>query len=173
MKATYKKRIGTAGRTLIELVTALAIAGITGLALSQIGVLGFTLEQTSLYEDERVYPVRNAFDRVAQDLRMALAIIPDCGGVSGRHAIATLGSGGTLGIILTYERDAENRLVQKSWTDAGCTTVQSSSILAYQITNFVITSPVPSDRSIELLLSATAADGTSFTLQERITGRGF
>jgi type II secretory pathway component PulJ len=172
MRTKLKKRTAALGRTLIELVAALAIAAITGVALARIGVLGVRLGQSSLYEDQRVYPVRNAFDRVAQDLRLALAILPDCG-AQGRQAIATLEPGGRVGVVLSYERDGQNRLLRNRWTDAGCSTLQSSSVIAYQVTDLSITPPVASDRSLELRLTATALDGTTFTLQERITGRGF
>lgn len=172
MRASETRRSGAPGRTLIELVAAVAIAAVTGVALARIGVLGVRLGQTSLYEDQRVYPVRNAFDRVAQDLRLALAILPDCGS-QGRQAIALLEPGGRVGVVLSYERDGQNRLVRNRWTDAGCTTLQSASVIAYQITDLAITPPAASDRSMELRLTAGAQDGSTFTLQERITGRGF
>lgn len=154
------------GRTVIELLVGLAMAGIVGVALSSIAVLGFRFAHFSQFEDQRVYPVRNGFDMVVKELRLAQSLHPNCNSQLG---IGMLSPGATQAWVATYAVDGSSRLVRTLYTDASCTTVKSTTVLGYQITHFSLSKVGQGE--LDVAMRATSKDGTPFTLKQRVTGR--
>lgn len=164
----WRRMRAESGRTLVEVIMGVAIASIVGISLSNISVLGLRFSHTSRAEDERVYPVRNAYDVVVQDLRLAQNVLPDCDGALG---VILLAPGNAEGWTVSYKVDGQKRLVRSIYTDLSCTSLKSSSVLAYRITDFALT--YAGSGVFELLLQAQSENDehTEFTLTQSVVGR--
>ena len=159
-----------AGRTLIELLVGLSITMMASLLLASIVVLGLRISGSFQREDERVYPVRNAFDMIVKDVRLAQGTYPDCG-VSGRLALAIHGPGENEIWFAHYSRNASNQLVRTIYRDASCSVKVSEQTLAYQITDFAISAPGAGRFEITLKARSHDAAQTEFEMQQVVIGR--
>lgn len=157
-----------AGRSIIELLTASAIAGMVTLMLGSIVILGLRFSRSSQLEDERIYPVRNAFDMITKDLRLTQGAYPDCGSI-GRLALGIHGPGENEFWFAHYRREADGRLLRIIYADASCSATLSQQPIAYQIDDFSLTQLGAGQ--FEVLIRARSKDGTAFELTQTVTGR--
>lgn len=159
-----------AGRTLIELLVGLSVAMMASLVLASIVILGFRISGTHHREDERVYPVRNAFDMIVKDVRLTQGTYPNCG-VTGRLALAIHGPGENEIWVAHYSRNASNQLIRTIYRDASCSVVVSQSTLAYQITDFSIEALAAGRFKITLKARSHDAAQTEFDMEQIVIGR--
>lgn len=157
------------GRTMMELLISMAIASIVTLALASITILGLRFANSDRYEDQRVYPVRNAFDLITKDLRTARAVVADCPKDSGLLAFSLVDSDGKP-VYVTYQRDsATNRLIRTAYQNHQCQGASTSTNIAYQITRFKLKSL--GGGRFEVEMRATSTNSEEFVLTQQVTGR--
>lgn len=156
----------TEGRTLIEVLVALAIAGMAALLLSSITTLGLRMSSTFYYEDRRVYPARNALDMLVADMRRAKDILSDWCGVTGQYALKVRAANGVDLDYVTYALVTGNRVVRRQYSACGVT--PSERVVGNQISVFNLALV---DKALVVTMEARSPDGAVFQLSQRVQGR--
>lgn len=160
-------RQAESGRTLVELLVTLAIAGIVGVSLSSITVLGLRFSRQDQFEDQRVYPVRNAFDMITRDLRLAAEVL-----TCGTTTVYKIRVSDTAIMYTTYTHDpATRRVTSTAYDNPSCSGTSTTTVLGNQITYLNTTQPAPGKFVVEMKAQSSAPDNTVFTLVQEVTGR--
>lgn len=168
IKRLLRRLTDPAGRTLIELLVAMAIASMVTLMLGSIVILGLRFSRSSQFEDQRVYPVRNGFDRIVQDLRLTEGTLP-CG--TGATPTVVLRQKDNSLEFVQYAHDpASKRVVRYSYPDWGCTAGTETTI-AYQITDFRITFHSGARFTVFMEARSNDPDSTPFRITQEVMGR--
>jgi len=161
--------MSSSGHTIVELLISLAIASLVVIVIGSITILGLRFANHDRYEDQRVYPVRNAFDMIVKDLRTATEVRADCPRDSGLLAFGIVANDGTP-VYVNYRRDADSKtLIRTAYHNNQCEGTSTATNIAYQITRLKLESL--GGGRFEVEMRATSTNGVEYRLSQRVTGR--